>query len=240
MAESAPETTTNSVLLPENIDKITRRDGVPHSVTDYDPGSTALMVIDMQNFYMVEGKMAFCPPALEIVPTVNRLVGAMRGHGSKIIWVRNITNNEAFTTWSTHYRRMKPEIIDVRKRDLAKNSDGFKLWPELDTRKDDLRVNKTRYSAFIDGASNITNVLETHGIDTLVFCGIVTNVCVESTARDAMMLNYRTLIVEDACAANTLSAHTETLNVFYTNFGDVQRTDEVIGCLGGHKAAAAE
>jgi ureidoacrylate peracid hydrolase len=229
-----------SVLRPENIEKNTRRDGAPHSVTEFNPGSTALMVIDMQNFYMVEGQMSFCPPALPIVPTVNKLVRAMRGYGSPIIWVRNVTNKEAFTTWSTHYGRMKPEIVDARKRELAKDSDGFKLFPELDARRDDLRVNKTRYSAFIEGASNITHVLETHGIDTLVFCGIVTNVCVESTARDAMMLNYRTLIVEDACAANTLSAHTETLNVFYTNFGDVQLSDEVIAYLGTNKAAAAE
>jgi ureidoacrylate peracid hydrolase len=229
-----------SVLRPENIEKNTRRDGAPHSVTEFNPGSTALMVIDMQNFYMVEGQMSFCPPALPIVPTVNKLVRAMRGYGSPIIWVRNVTNKEAFTTWSTHYGRMKPEIVDARKRELAKDSDGFKLFPELDVRRDDLRVNKTRYSAFIEGASNITHVLETHGIDTLVFCGIVTNVCVESTARDAMMLNYRTLIVEDACAANTLSAHTETLNVFYTNFGDVQLSDEVIAYLGTNKAAAAE
>lgn len=231
---------TESVLLPENIEKVTRRDGVPHSITEFNPKTTALLVIDMQNFYMIEGQMAYCPPAHPIVPNVNRLVAAMRRFGSKIIWVRNVTNAEAFKSWSTHYGRMKPEIIDTRKRELAKDSEGFKLWHELDARDDDLRVNKTRYSAFIDGASNITNVLETHGVDTLVFCGIVTNVCVESTARDAMMLNYRTLIVEDACAANTLSAHTETLNVFYTNFGDVQMTDDFIERLGVNKAAAAE
>ncbi len=235
-----PESPAESVLRPENIEKITRRDGAPHSVTEFTPSSTALMVIDMQNFYMVESQMSFCPPALPIVPTVNRLVGAMRNFGAKIIWVRNVTNPESFKTWSTHYGRMKPEIVDTRKRELSRDSEGFKLWHELDARDGDLRVNKTRYSAFIQGASNITQVLETHGIDTLVFCGIVTNVCVESTARDAMMLNYRTLIVEDACAANTQSAHVETLNVFYTNFGDVQLTDEVIGCLNANKAAAAE
>jgi len=236
MADSQPE----SVLLPENIMKVTRRDGVPHSVTEFKPNATALLVIDMQNFYMVEGQMAYCPSAHPIVPTVNRLVEATRRFGGKIIWVRNVTNPEAFKTWSRHYDRMKPEIIDARKRELAKDSEGFKLWHELDARDDDLRVNKTRYSAFIDDASNIVSVLEKHGIDTLVFCGIVTNVCVESTARDAMMLNYRTLIVEDACAANTLSAHTETLNVFYTNFGDVQTSDDVIEHLGVNKAAAAE
>lgn len=231
---------TESVLLPTNIEKVTRRDGVPHSLTEFNPAQTALLVIDMQNFYMIEGQMAYCAPALPIVPNVNRLVSAMRCFGSKIIWVRNVTNTEAFKSWSTHYSRMKPEVIDTRKRELAKDSEGFKLWHELDARDDDLRVNKTRYSAFIEGASNITNVLETHGIDTLVFCGIVTNVCVESTARDAMMLNYRTLIVEDACAANTLPAHTEALNVYYTNFGDVQMTDDFIDRLGVDKAAAAE
>ncbi len=236
MAEAASE----SVLRAESIERVTRRDGVPHSVTEFDPAQTALAVIDMQNFYMADGALAYCAPALEIVPTVNRLVSEFRRFGAKIIWVRNVTDSECFRSWNTHYGRMKKEVVDGRKRALAKDSDGFKLWHELDARDGDLRVNKTRYSAFVEGASNMGNLLESYGIDTLVFCGIVTNVCVESTARDAMMLNYRTLIVEDACAANSQSGHVEALNVFYTNFGDVQTADQAIACLGRHGAAAAE
>lgn len=222
----------DSVLLPENIEKITRRDGAPHSVIRLNPATTALLVIDMQNFYMVEGQISYCANAHPIVPNINELVGSMRRVGGHVIWVRNVTNAEAFQTWSNHYGRMKPAIIDARKRELAEDSEGFKLWHELDARDDDIWVNKTRYSAFIEGASNMAEKLETRRIDTLIFCGVVTNICVESTARDAMMLNYRTLIIEDACAANSLEAHTATLNTFYSNFGDVQMTKEFIGHLG--------
>ena len=220
-----------SVLLPENIEKIARRDGVPHSITKFDPAATALLVIDMQNFYMVEGQISYCPGAHAIVPNINRLVDSMRRFGGKVIWLRNFTNPDAFRTWSTHYDRMKPEIVEFRKRGLAKDSEGFKLWPALDARDDDLWVDKTRYSAFIEGASNITEQLQTHGVDTLVLCGVVTNVCVESTGRDAMMLNYRTLIIEDACGAITPEAHAASLNALYINFGDVQTTESLLGHL---------
>jgi ureidoacrylate peracid hydrolase len=222
----------DSVLLPSNIEKITRRDGAPHSVTTFNPATTALLVIDMQNFYMVEGQISYCPNAHPIVPNINGLVQSMRNTGGNIIWVRNVTNEAAFRTWSNHYGRMKPAIIDARKRELAEGSEGFKLWPELDASDHDIWINKTRYSAFIEGASNMPEELENRDIDTLIFCGVVTNICVESTARDAMMLNYRTLIIEDACAANSLEAHTATLNTFYSNFGDVQMTKEFIGHLG--------
>ncbi len=229
---NSESTMPKSVLLPENIEKITTRDGVPHSITSFDPASTALLVIDMQNFYMVEGQISYCPSAHAIVPNINRLVGAMRRFGGKVVWLRNLTNPQAFRTWNTHYDRMKPEIINFRKQGLAKDSEGFKLWHALDARDDDLWVDKTRYSAFIDGASNITDLLQSYGIDTLVLCGVVTNVCVESTARDAMMLNYRTLVIEDACGAITPEAHIATLNALYINFGDVQTTEGLIGRLG--------
>ena len=219
---------SDSVLLPTNIEKIMRRDGAPHSVTTFTPAKTALLVIDMQNFYMIEGQISYCPNAHLIVPNINRLVQSLRNAGGNIIWVRNVTNTNAFRTWSNHYDRMKPEIIDVRKSELAEDSEGFKLWHDLDTRAEDTWISKTRYSAFIEGASNMAVELETRGIDTLILCGVVTNICVESTARDAMMLNYRTLIIEDACAANSLEAHSATLNTFYSNFGDVQMTEEVI------------
>ncbi len=229
---------STSVLLPENVEKNTGRDGAPHSMTGFNPASTALLVIDMQNFYMVEGQISYCPGAHAIVPNINLLADTMRRFGGKVIWLRNVTNPEAFKTWSTHYDRMKPEIIEHRKSGLAKDSEGFSLWHALDARDDDLWVDKTRYSAFIEGASNIRSLLQTHGIDTLVLCGVVTNVCVESTARDAMMLNYRTLTIEDACGAITPEAHAAALNALYINFGDVQTTEELIGHLDVDRAAA--
>ena len=228
-------TETKSCLLPEHIEKIAVRDGVPHSVTDLDSAATALVVIDMQNFYMKEGASSYCPAAQAIVPNVNRLADAVRRFGSPVIWVRNVTNSAAFKGWSHHYERMTPARIDIRRRELAKDGDGFKFWHEMDVRK----VEKIRYSAFIPGASNLERVLGEEGVDTIILCGVATNVCVESTARDAMMMNYRTVIIEDACAANSKEAHEASLNSLYLNFGDVQTTDQIINALGVDRATEA-
>lgn len=232
-------TETKSCLLPQNIEKVTARDGLPHSVTKLDPGDTALLVVDMQNFYMKEGAASYCPHAQAIVGNVNRLADAVRRFGSPVIWLRNVTNSAAFKTWTRHYGRMTEAYIDLRKRELAKDGDGFQFWHEMDVRDRDRKVEKTRYSAFIPGASNLETILREYSADTLIICGVATNVCVESTARDAMMMNYSTVIIEDACAANTPEAHAASLNTLYRNFGDVQTTDQIIEIMGVDKATAA-
>ena len=58
--------------------------------------------------------------------------------------------------------------------------------------------------------------------------GTATNVCCESSARDAMMLNYKTIMISDACSASTDEQHSSSLNSFIINFGDVRTTDEVL------------
>jgi len=76
-----------------------------------------------------------------------------------------------------------------------------------------------------------------------VVTGTVTGVCCESTARDAMMLNFKTIMVTDGNAAMTDADHNASLANFYLSFGDVMSTDEVIGCLRGNAGkglAAAE
>ena len=229
-----------SCLLTENIEKITKRDGRPHSLTEFEPKATALIVIDMQNFYIARDHLSYCEYAEAIVPNVNKLANSMRHFGGKVIWVRNVTNAEGFKGWGAHYDRMTRERISTRKKELAKDGNGFKFWEGLDVRKDDLKVNKIRYSAFIPGASNIEKILGENGLNTLVFCGVATNVCVESSARDAMMLNYRTMVVEDACAAGTIAGHEAAINALYLNFGDVQMTNQVLKALSSKPDATNE
>jgi ureidoacrylate peracid hydrolase len=69
------------------------------------------------------------------------------------------------------------------------------------------------------------------GIDTVIITGTVTNTCCESTARDAMMLNYKTIFVSDANACRTDEEHNTTLGNILRIFGDVASTQEVIGRL---------
>jgi ureidoacrylate peracid hydrolase len=92
-------------------------------------------------------------------------------------------------------------------------------------------VKKIKYSAFIAGSSDIDAQLRSRGIDTLLIAGTATNVCCESTARDAMMLDYRVIMLSDANATLTDEEHAATLNSFLMFFGDVMTVDEAISRL---------
>ena len=101
----------------------------------------------------------------------------------------------------------------------------------LDVQPGDLTVEKKRFSAFIQGSSDIAAHLSSRGIDTLLIGGTATNICCESTARDAMMLNYKVVMVHDALATYTDEDHNATLRTFYSLFGDVQTVDQAIGSM---------
>ncbi len=79
------------------------------------------------------------------------------------------------------------------------------------------------------------------GIDTLLIAGTATNVCCESSARDAMMLNFKVVMVSDGLATHNDEEHNAALSIFYGLFGDVQTTDEALQSLnrGGENKVAA-
>ena len=169
--------------------------------------------------------------ASEVVPEVTRLAAAVREAGGIVIWIQSLAPQESERSWSVLKERFTPDNAEQRWQDLQPQSDGFALYPQLDVHAGDRRVVKRRYSAFIQGSSDIELVLRDAGIDTLIVAGVATNVCCDSTARDAMMLNYRALMVSDGCAAATDTEHATALGNFYLYFGDVQSCDEVIARL---------
>ena len=124
-----------------------------------------------------------------------------------------------------------PERRDTRIAAMRQDSLGHQLWIDLDVRPEDEMVQKTRYSAFIQNSSDLPERLVAQGYDTVIIVGTVTNVCCESSARDAMMLNFRTIMVSDANAANSDEEHNASLIAFYLTFGDVMSTDVLITCL---------
>jgi len=197
---------------------------------------TALVVIDLQNAFMLPGMPVEVPTAREIVPNVNRLAAAMRGAGGKVVWVKMCLEGQT-EAWSVFFDG------DPRKATLAEltpGARGFELHADLDVRPGDMTIVKRRFSAFIQGSSDIDRQLRDAGIDTVVIVGTLTNVCCESSARDAMMLNYRLVFVSDANAALSDAEHNATLASILRVFGDVATTDEVIGLLsakGREKAA---
>jgi ureidoacrylate peracid hydrolase len=188
---------------------------------------TALVVIDLQNVFMLPGAPVEVPTAREIIPNVNRLAAATRNAGGKVVWVQ-MTLNDQEESWSVFFEG------DRRRdafRELQRGSHGHALHGALDVKADDLVIEKRRYSVFIQGSSTIDKILRGFGIDTVIIVGTLTNVCCESSARDAMMLNYKLVFVADANAALSDAEHNATLGTILRVFGDVATTDETIARL---------
>lgn len=213
----------------EIVQRVMRRLGRAHIHEAFDPGRTALAVIDMQNYFMAPGAPACCDAARAVVPTVNRLAKGLRDAGASVFWVQTEALPRSASDWATVYSIYSPDKQEARYVHLARGSKGFQLWPELDVRRGDEVVTKLRYSAFVQDSSDIERRLRARGIDTLLFAGVATNVCVESSARDAMMRGFHSVMVSDALAAPTDEEHAASLTAFYLYFGDVQSADEILG-----------
>ena len=218
-------------ISPAALERMTRRMGKLHPFDSMTPGKTALLVIDMQNYFVKPGHQGEIPVAREIVPNINRLAAGLRGRGGHVVWIRNGTRDTR-ESWSTlHENLMTPKRAERRLAEMDIDGDGYAYWHLNDIRPEDAQIAKTRYSAFIQGASTLEQHLRDRGIDTLLIAGTATNVCCESTARDAMMLNFKVVMVSDALATHTDEEHNATLSIFYGQFGDVQTTDQALQSL---------
>jgi ureidoacrylate peracid hydrolase len=119
---------------------------------------------------------------------------------------------------------------------LSPGNIGYELYAGLDMKPGDMVIEKNRFSAFIQGASNLHAEMEQRGIDTLLVTGTATNICCESTARDAHMLNYKVIMLSDGNATRTDAEQNATLSNLVGMFADVMSTDEVVARLQAAKA----
>jgi len=214
-------------VMPESVrDRVLRRQGKLFSHDTIEAGRAALVVIDMQNYFCAEGFPAEVPLSRAIVPNINRLARAMRAAGGTVAWVQT-DSAEALARWGNHHAYMlTPERVQKRLAGLDAGAEGFRLFGDLEALPADLRVKKTTYSAFMPGSSDIDAQLGARGIDTVLIAGTATNVCCESSARDAMLRDYRVIMLSDGNATWTDEEHAATLNSFAIFFGDVMSTEE--------------
>ena len=213
----------------EVVERVIRHRGRKHVYENFDPRRSALLVVDMQNAFMMPGVAHhICAEAVDIVPNINRLAAAMRNAGGMVVWVMGVFGEASLENWPVLHEMAGPERTPARIAALAPGSIGHLLWADLITAPQDLTISKTKYSAFIQGSSDLAAVLRDRGIDTVLVTGTVTNVCCESTARDAMMMDYSTIMVHDTLSAVTPEEHVNSLTSWILFFGDVLGVDEVI------------
>jgi nicotinamidase-related amidase len=115
---------------------------------------------------------------------------------------------------------------------------GTVLASSLDVSDDDLHAVKLGASAFFPGRCDLHDQLRSAAIDTLFIAGLVTNVCCESSARDACELGYRVTMISDACVGQSFGLHEASLSTFFRVFGDVRPTDDAIALIERSLAAA--
>jgi ureidoacrylate peracid hydrolase len=215
--------------IPEALQKrLIQRQGKLISHDTIDAGRTALIVVDMQNYFCAEGAPAEVPLARAIVPNINRMACAMRAAGGAVIWIQTTASGTLERWRNRHTHMLTPEYVKRRVAGLSEDAEGFKLFPTLEPAAGDLFVKKIQYSAFIPGSSDIDAQLRSRGIDTVLVTGTATNVCCESNARDAMMMDYRVIMLSDGNATRSDEEHAATLNTFMMFFGDVMTTDQAL------------
>lgn len=234
--------TANSIR-PEVADRVLQRRGQLHTVTRLAADKTALIVVDMQNYFVEPGAPVEVPSARAIVPAINRLTAAARAAGGAVVWIQMTHDESDLDSWSVFYERLNSAERTQGDLDgLRAGSHMHALWHEMETAPADLWVHKKRFSAFLPESSDLAETLRARGIENVVIVGTLTNVCCMTSALDAMMMNFRTIMVSDANAARIEEHHLATLNNVFETFGDVRTADETIDLLhrGAAKARAAE
>ena len=198
------------------------RRGRRHAFETLEPARTALVVIDMVRFFMSDS--SYC---LGIVPNISRIAAALHKAGGTVAWVvpagadRMVVSEEFFG----------PEMAARFRRSGGDGPVASRLWEGFEIYPDDLLAEKTAFSAFFPGCCPLPSLLGARGVTTVLITGTVTNVCCESSARDASTPGYRVIMVADANAAMRDQDHNATLHTIYRSFGDVRPAAEVIGMI---------
>jgi ureidoacrylate peracid hydrolase len=209
------------------IDRVMAKRGRLAVYDRFAPAKTALLVVDMQNFYVGE-----IPSVLGIIPNINRIAARLRELGGLVVWLGMTAGAGGTSRWPVYHDNFFTPARGANHRDqLSPESTGHEFHRDLDMHEGDEIVYKSRFSAFIQGASNIQDMLKPRGIENLIVTGTATNMCCDTTARDAMMLDYRVVMVADANGARYDDDHMAGLTSFYQSFGDVRSTEEVLGEL---------
>ena len=203
-----------------------------------DISETAMIVVDMQNAFlsdqgsMVKTGMDITELKKTAAP-VCRLVEACHSAAIPIIFTRMVQRADFKDAGLRLERRPALKEVDS----LVAGTWDAELDPRMDVHPEDYILDKTRYSSFYN--TNLEVILRGVAVDTLIICGVTTEICVESTIRDAYFRDFKIVVPEDAVAALDVVRHQGTLLTIQFGFGTVTTTAEVIDSLGVPLAAEA-
>ncbi|MCK1968654.1 hydrolase [Franconibacter sp. IITDAS19] len=181
--------------------------------------TTALVVIDLQ-----EGILPFAGgphSADDVVSRAARLAEKFRAHKAPVVMVR--------VGWSKDFGEALKQPVDAAVTAHALPDEWWHYPVALGKRDSDIEVTKRQWGAFY--GTDLELQLRRRGIDTIVLCGISTNIGVESTARNAWELGFSLVIAEDACSAATREQHQGSMTHIFPRIARVRTTEEILAAL---------
>lgn len=190
------------------------------------PERTALINVDLQNVF-VEGDWPAAPDGLAVVDRINRLAAVCRQAGILVIHTSHVLRPDGSNMGVLG--ELAPPVRDGL---ITKGAETAALHKALLIDSQDILLEKPRFGAFY--STDLELILRARGIDTVIISGIATNVCCETTAREAMVRDFRVLFLSDGTAASAMGnatvaeLHRATLATLGTVFAQVLTVDEVI------------
>jgi len=211
-----------------------------------DPNATALVIIDMQEYFLDPASPfsraceAVVPGVLShfqergrgvVEPSLRRLLDVFRARGLRVVYTTVASELPDGSDLMPIFReRNAANRAAMGDAAIPPRADPWaRIVRSLEPRPGELVVNKTTYGTF--SSTGLDHRLRSLGISALVVGGVVTNVCVETTARDAADRGYQVVLLDDGCAAFSPEIHEATMLSFQGPFGRVRRTDEVLALL---------
>jgi ureidoacrylate peracid hydrolase len=178
-----------------------------HVKWEFERDRSVLMVIDMQNDFVIDGAIMQVREAKNQLPKIRKLIDTCRELGVPVIY----TMQETDPVFCPLEVAAIPRLNDAGMR---KGTSGMQIVDDLTPDPGDIVIRKRRFSAFYQTdleiiLRNIRGVI--NPVDAIIICGTVTNICCESTARDAFFRDYKVVFGTDICSANTPEAQAATL-----------------------------
>jgi len=189
--------------------------------------ATALIVIDVQN--------AFCHPEgsfrkrgyelLEVervIEAIQKLLCLARKLGWLVVFTKTQFRSD-YSNAGLLVRQIAPEIAQLK--GYQEGSWDAELIPQLTPQSGEVIITKTRYDPFVD--TYIEQILKRHGVNQIVVCGLLTNVCVESCVRSAFDRDFKVILAADAVTTYSSELHAASLKTIEHHFGTVKTTNEI-------------
>jgi len=191
----------------------------PHPPAVYDPDSTAVVVVDMQHGFCHPDGSLFAPASESAIEPVTELVAHARDAGASVVYTKDTHPEEQFD--GNHYY----DEFERWGEHVVEGTWDAELHADLDVREDDHVVEKHTYDAFY--RTGLEGYLDSHGIDDLLICGTLANVCVLHTAGSAGLRDYKPVIVEDALGYIEEEHKEYTIEHADWLFGELTELDDV-------------